>query len=100
MALTEGPWCDEAYASAVKQARRFLPRVLDYTQMVPPPVSRGAYPQQVAVGPNGLNDNNSPTPPPAALLDKPAVAPEAIPPPPPLEPQGQASPSPFGRGQG
>ncbi len=100
VALTEGPWCDEAYASAVKQARRFLPRVLDYTQMVPPPVSRGAYPQQVAVGPNGLNDNNSPTPPPAALLDKPAVAPEAIPPPPPLEPQGQASPSPFGRGQG
>jgi hypothetical protein len=59
---------------------------LDYTLVTPPPVSRGAYPQQVAAGPNGLNDNNPPSSPPAAPLDKPAAVPEAIPPPP---PQGQ-----------
>ncbi len=93
MALTEGPWCDEAYASAAKQARRFLPKVLDYTLMVPGPVSRGPCAQQVAAGPSGLNDNNPPSPPPTDH-------PEAIPPPPPLEPQGQASPSPSGRGPG
>ena len=51
VSLAEGPWCDEAYVSAAKQARRFLPRVLDYTLTVPPPVSRGPYAQQVPAGP-------------------------------------------------
>ena len=59
VALTEGPWCDEAYASAAKQARRFLPKVLDYTLMLPPPVSRGPCAQQVAGRSERPNDNNS-----------------------------------------
>lgn len=41
--LAEGPWTDEAYASAAKQARRFKPRVLNYVYEVPPPVSQGRY---------------------------------------------------------
>jgi outer membrane protein TolC len=92
VALTEGPWCDEAYASAAKQARRFLPKVLDYTLMVPPPVSAGRYAQQVPAGPNGPDDNSPPSPPPSG------ERPEAIPPPPPLAPQGQTALSPSAGG--
>jgi outer membrane protein TolC len=99
VSLAEGPWCDEAYASAAKQARRFLPRVLDYALMVPPPVSRGPYAQQVPVA-AGPADNNLSTTPPNPPSNPPPSGdlPEAIPAPLPLEPQGQGSPSPSGRG--
>jgi outer membrane protein TolC len=84
VALTEGPWCDEAYASAAKQARRFLPKLLDYTLTTPPPVSCGPIAQQVPAGPDGLNDN-TPSSPPSSTEQHP----EAIPAPMPMEPQGQ-----------
>jgi hypothetical protein len=96
VALTEGPWCDEAYASAAKQARRFLPKLLDYTMMAPPPLSRGPSPQQAPAGPSGPSDNrpsdNIPLSPPSS--GEPA---EVIPPPVPLAPQ--AAPFPSGSGQ-
>ena len=84
VALTEGPWCDEAYASAAKQARRFLPKLLDYTLRTPPPVSCGPIAQQVPAGPPRLGDNTPPSPPPSAEQH-----PEAIPAPMPMEPQSQ-----------
>jgi outer membrane protein TolC len=83
VSLAEGPWCDEAYASAAKQARRFLPRVLDYTLMTPPPASRGPYAQQVPVPAGGPGDTTPPTPPPSG------ERPEAVPAPPPQTRQGQ-----------
>jgi hypothetical protein len=46
--LAEGPWADETYRAAVKQARRFTPRHLsDICCVAPGDVSQGAYPQRV-----------------------------------------------------
>jgi len=48
--LTEGPWTDEAYSSAAKQARRFRPKLLNYCLTRPCPVSLGVYDQQILTG--------------------------------------------------
>jgi hypothetical protein len=96
VALAEGPWCDEAYASAAKQARRFLPPLLDYTLMVPSPVSRGPYAQQTPAADNAPADNNLPISP--SNSSPSGDRPEAIPTPLPLGTQGQAAPSPSERG--
>lgn len=46
--LSEGPWPDQAYQNARKQAhRRMLAHKLDYGITLPRPVSRGIYPQRV-----------------------------------------------------
>lgn len=76
--LAEGPWTDEAYLSAAKQARRFRPRLLDYTFEVPPAVSQGAVGQaMVETGPEVR------TPPP---VDPPGPVPQPAAPPAPPEP--------------
>lgn len=43
--LAEGPWRPEAYLSAMKQARRFAPKLLNYTFVSPPPVTLQPRPQ-------------------------------------------------------
>ena len=51
--LAEGPWSPAAYLSAMKQARRFAPKLLDYSFTRPPPVSLGPHPQQVSISQEG-----------------------------------------------
>jgi hypothetical protein len=48
--LNEGPSSEDAHRSAVKQARRFCPRVLNYCFERPCPVSQGPFDQHFAVG--------------------------------------------------
>jgi len=48
--LTEGPWADAAYMSALKQSRRFRNKEMDYCFDVPCPVSAGPYPQVLSNG--------------------------------------------------
>jgi hypothetical protein len=43
--LTEGPWSPEAYYSAAKQSRRYVPRTLNYCVETPCAVSEGPYEQ-------------------------------------------------------
>ncbi len=48
--LAEGPWTDDHHISALDQARRFRPSVLNYGFTCPQDISLGEYPQELYPG--------------------------------------------------
>jgi outer membrane protein TolC len=84
--LAEGPWSDEAYASAAKQAQRFKPRVLNYVFETPPAVSQGRYERHdmeqdriLASQPQAEKNASAPAPPTAAQPTPAAPTPQRLP---------------------
>jgi outer membrane protein TolC len=73
--LAEGPWTDEAYVSAAKQARRFKPRVLDYTYEAAP-VSQGVFERRPSAQDGGVSEATAPEKP---LRRPPVDAAEVLP---------------------
>jgi len=82
--LAEGPWSPAGYLSAKKQARRFAPKLLDYSFTSPPPVSLGLHPQQ-ALGSPDSESGEEPLGGDRVLVPGESL-PDPIPPPLPLSP--------------